>query len=550
MKRSCLLSAILGCLLFGQSPEQATPFRVKYVAEDVIYLDRGRSAGLSEGMKLTVKRYTTFPGSGPPEIIAELEVTAVAESSAACVIKSLQGEIEPGDPAYLSPQDVQIIQAMKSLQDGEKYAQVVTFTEGDPLDEEARAAVPRPPLPEINRARGRIGFEYNTIHQQGDGGYSSQVGLVFRGDLTRIGGSYWNLSGHWRGRMNARTRNQQAETITDLLNRTYHLTLSYHNPESPWHAGFGRLYLPWATSLETIDGGYFGRQFARHFTGGMFAGSTPDPTSWNYNPDRQLVGAFVNYTGGSFESLHATSTAGVAVSRIDWRPERQFMFFENGIFYKRYLSVYHNLEADQIKGKFQPGRNEVRVSRSFLTVRVQPVSFLSLDFSHNYFRDIPTFDPRLIGTGLVDNLLFQGGSAGFRLELPLHSTLYASFGRSSRTGDARRSLNQMYGVTKDDVLGTGLRADLRYSKFDSSFGHGTYRSLSLSREISDILRLEVQAGRQNYASPLSNQSRSHFISAVANWFFARRYFLGGGYTVYRSRLQNYDQLYVNLGCRF
>ena len=81
----------------------------------------------------------------------------------------------------------------------------------------------------------------------------------------------------------------------------------------------------------------------------MFAGSTPDPTSWNYNPDRQLLGSFVNYTSGSFESVRFTSTAGVAVSRIRWRPERQFAFFENALFYKRYLSIYHNLEADQVK---------------------------------------------------------------------------------------------------------------------------------------------------------------------------------------------------------
>ncbi len=282
----------------------------------------------------------------------------------------------------------------------------------------------------------------------------------------------------------------------------------------------------------------------------MFAGSAPDPTSWNYNPDRQLLGSFVNYSSGSFESLRFTSTAGAAVSRIRWRPERQFAFFENSLFYKRYLSVYHNLEADQISAKRQPAEAGVALSRSFLTVRLQPLKILSVDLSHNYFRNLPTFDPRLVGTGLLDKLLFQGASAGFRLDLPLASSVYANFGRSTRTGDARRALNQMYGAAKHDIFGTGLRADVRYSKFDGSFGRGNYRSVSLGRDVGNIIRFDVQAGDQNYVSAYTANTRSRFISANGDWFFSARYFFGGGYTFYRSQLQNYDQLYLNLGYRF
>ena len=545
MKRLLLFLMLWECLLLGQSSAPRTTFRVKYVAEGAVYLDGGRSSGLSEGMKLTIRRETATP-----PVVAELEVTAIAASSAACDIKSSQGQIEPGDTAFLSAQDAETIQAMKLSEGSPRYAQVVTFTEGDPLEEEVRASVPRPPSPAVNRARGRIGFEYNTIRQGGLGGNSSQLGLVFRADMTRIGGTYWNLSGYWRGRLNTRSGGARPETLTDLLNRTYHLTLTYNNPQSPLVAGFGRFYLPWASSLETIDGGYFGRRLGRDFTAGVFGGSTPDPTSWNYTPGRQMLGTFVNYTSGRFESVRVSSTAGVAVSRIHWRPERQFAFVENSLFYKSYFSIYHNLEADQIRNQPLPADNGVRLSRSFLTLRLQPLKFLSLDFSHNYFRITPTFDPRLVGTGLLDKLLFQGANVGFRLELPLRSAFYGSFGRSSRTGDSNRSLNQMYGISNANIFRTGMRADLRYSKFDSSFGRGTYRALSLSREIGDALRFEVQAGEQNYASALTSQSRSRFINANVDWSFARHYAFGGGYTLYRSGTQNYDQIYVNLGYRF
>jgi hypothetical protein len=539
---------MLGFVLCAQSPHPRTTFRVKYVAEGSVYLDGGREAGLAVGMKLTVRRDEGSPAVEPAGIIAELEVTAVATTSAVCDIKNSLTGLKPGDQADLSAEDAQIVLAMKISENSRQYAQVVTFTEGDPIDEETRAAVPHRPSPAVNRASGRVGFEYNTIHQAGAGN-SSQFGLSFRTDMTRIGGSYWNVSGYWRGRLNARQVSPQTQTISDLINRTYHLTLSYANPQRRWTAGFGRLYLPWASSLDTIDGGYLARRIGRNFTAGVFAGSAPDPTSWNYNPNRQLLGAFVNHTQGSFESVRLTSTAGVAVSRVRWRPERQFAFFENTLFLKRSLSIYHNLQADQVKGP-QPGGKGIRLSRSFVTLRFQPVRFLSLDFSHNYFRTLPTFDPRLIGTGLVDQLLFQGASAGVRLELPMEWAVYTSLGRSGRSGDARRSLNQMYGVTNGNLFHTGIRADARYSRFDSAFGRGVYRAVSVAREMGDTARAEIRAGDQAIVSALTGQNRARFADGNADWNLSRHYYLSGGCTFYRGRLQNYMQIYISLGYRF
>jgi hypothetical protein len=314
--------------------------------------------------------------------------------------------------------------------------------------------------------------------------------------------------------------------------------------------GFGRLFLPWANSLETIDGGYLAHRIGRRFTAGTFAGSTPDPTSWNYAPNRQLAGSFLNYTAGSFETVRVSSTAGLALSYIQWKPERQFAFFENGLFFRRYLSIYHNLETDRIRGQQNPAENGMRLSRSFLTVRLQPLRYLSFDVSHNYFRTLPTFDPRLVATGLVDKLLFQGVSAGFRLELPWRTSAYASFGRSSQSTDSRSSLNQMYGLAKSNIFRTGIRVDARYSKFASSFGRGTYRSLSVSRSFGEKIRFDLQAGEQNYASALTNQNRARFINSSVDWFLAAHYALGAGYTLYRSPTQNYNQMYVNLGYRF
>jgi len=144
--------AFLPFLAFFSLVAQAQPlkdtFRIKYVAEGAVYIDGGRAAGLAEKMRLTVTK--------PPDITIQLEVVSVADSSAVCDIKTAGALLEPGDFAKLTSDDAQKSQMLRQMGSGNHYAQTITFTGGDPIDEEAREYVPHPPLPEVNRFRGRI----------------------------------------------------------------------------------------------------------------------------------------------------------------------------------------------------------------------------------------------------------------------------------------------------------------------------------------------------------------------------------------------------------
>jgi len=536
-------------------PDFRTAFRIKYVASGSAYLDGGRSAGLSEGMKLVVRETHTNSAIAAADgsddhIVAELEVTSVAESSAVTDVHTPRRDVTPGDLAYLSSQDEQALVQQSTLSATRKYPTVISFTEGDTLDEEARAEVPRPPMPSVNRARGRVGIDYmGTSFHGATGGTSMNLGLMARMDMTRIAGTYWNLSGYWRGRLNSNSFSG-TQTIQDMINRTYHLSMTYDNPGSRLVAGFGRMYLPWAVSLDTIDGGYVGARLGHGSTMGVFAGSTPDPTSWSYNPDRRIGGVFVNFEGGSFDSLRYTSTSGIGLSTINWKLDRPFVFFENGIFYKRYVSVYDTLQADSPAGNQVVAAPGTGIGRNFLTVRFQPHERIEFDANYNYFRDLPTFDTTLIGTTLLDKYLFQGFSAGVRLEVLKQIWIYTNLGRSNRSGDPTSSLNQMYGLTFGRIPWVRLRADAHYTKFNSSFGSGYYESLSVSRSLSDSFRLEVLGGKQSYSSPLSTNTNTNFLTSNVEMNIGFHYFMQGGYTVSRGVTQNYDQWLFTLGYRF
>ena len=547
-----LLATGLPLLLRAEPRVPRTQFRITYVAADVVYLDGGTEDGLSEGMDLEVQRLEPGQPLTETQSIGTVRVIATAPTSAVCEIVINFRGIARDDQAHLSTVDAENVAHLMTSRNSRGYAQIISFSEmldGNPLEDEQRAYVPRPQLAEINRAKGRISLQRSSLMDRISNSASHQTGVAIRADVTRINGTYWNFAGHWRGRTNSRLRGQ--ETLTDLINRTYHIGFQYDSPHSKNTMGFGRLLLPWASSLSTLDGGYYGRRVSPSTTVGVFGGSSPDPTAWNYDPDRKILGVFSSFQAGSFEKVRYTGTVGAAQSRRSWRPERQFAFLENTVSINRRFSLYHNAEVDyRSRGRFGSDRSGPVLSRNFLTIRAQANDYVTLDLSHNYFRGVPTFDDRLIGTGLVDQLLFQGVTGGIRVKLPRRSAVYGQLGRSDRRGDASGSSNYLLGFTLGRVPWAHVRADVRTSQFSSSFGSGRYHSVAVSRNLSEAFRVQFRGGQQDFRSALSEGSRARFLDGSVEWFMGSHYFLGFGATLYRGDVQNYDQIFLDLGYRF
>jgi hypothetical protein len=550
----------------GEAPGQVTSsqkpslFHVKYVSEGSLYIDAGRNADLQEGMKLSVidppldgvvnegVRYRGYPH------VAELNVVSVADTSAVCDVISASGELKVGQLAFLTPGSVEDRHLAENAKETEDYPIMVGFTSGDPIDQELRSTKggtqPESPL---GTMRARFGFSYGGIRESGMN--SVQLGMMIDADMTHLGGTYWNFAGYWRGYLNTSSNSlsgTNSQTLTDLMNRTYTIGFKYDSPYSPNVVGIGRLYLPWAPSLSTIDGGYYGRRIGSYTTVGMFAGSTPNPTSWSYNPDQQIAGTFVNVERGDFDGFHLMSTAGLAMTSISWRVARQFAFFENNLNWKRYFSFYNSLQVDEARTSPLPngGSNPTGISQTYDSVHFQPIKLLTFGVNYNYFRNLPTFDPRLIVTGVLDNYLFQGLSGDLRVDLPKHISVYTAIGKSKATSDTKNSWNQAYGITFGNILHTGLFLDLHYSKFDSAFGSGKYEAVSLTKSLTDTLQLQFLGGKQNFNSTMTSNSNAKFVNATLDWTFARRYFVEGTYGWYSGNALGYNQWSTVFGYRW
>jgi hypothetical protein len=543
------------------TPQAKNIFHIKYVTEETVYLDAGRNAGLQQGMLLHLvhadpnggtTEAVRFQGQEP---IADVRIFSVADSSSAAEIIKSREVLVAGDVAYLDVESVHLREAQSDAMDSENYPVVVTFSYGDPLDEEIRATTVSPQTAARieNQMRGRIGWDLGTLSEPG--GFSSrQVGLLLQADMSRLGGTYWSFTGYWRGRLNSQSagsgRGVAPVTINDLINRTYHLGLFYQNPDSLITLGVGRLYLPWASSLSTIDGGYIGRRLTQTVTVGAFGGSTPDPTSWSYSPNQHIAGTFLNYERGDFQHQRISSTMGLATTSIGWHVAREFAFFENTLSLGRSFSVYNSLQADNGRNVVVGTSYKTGITQSFTSVRYQPITLLSFNLNHNYLRNLPTFDPALISTGLVDQYLFQGLNGGVRLEFPYHIAVSTDIGRSKNNTDTSSSWNQMYGLNFGDIRGSGVQLDLRYTKFDSSFGRGTYEYVALSKNLSERLHVQVQGGTQHLLSSYSANSSSRFVTGTADWTIGSRYFMEGLYTWNTGTSLNYRQMNLTFGYRF
>lgn len=540
-------------------PPSATParidFHVRYINGTSIYIDGGTSSGLAEGTQLVLKQSTSLSDeeaaktSLEPGVVARLKVVSVASTSAVCEVVATRRDLVENDVVSLPDDEVKKIIDKDALGNTRHYPMVISFSEGDPMDEEVRDTIPRPPLPEVNEARGRFGFDMSTIQELGQSSSTTtQYGMVMRADITRMFGTHWSLTGYWRGTFHQSSASQN--TIQDTMNRTYLMSLSYINPQSNWMASFGRMYLPYASSLETVDGGYVGFRTSTRTTIGAFFGSSPNPAAWNYDPNREMGGGYFNIHGGSFENLHYSSSVGGGINLQSWSVQRPFVFTENDFSYKRYVSLYQAMQIDHPTAN--PGTQPVGlgIGESLLSARFQVHPRVMLDLTDTYFRDVPTYDPVLVGTGLLDKYLYQGINGGARIQFPMHITGYFSLGSSNNSNDNKSSMNQLFGATMTNIWKTGLGVDARYSKFDSSFASGTYRTVSVMRDLGERFRLDLQAGRYEYNSSLAAASDSYFGNAILDMNLGARLFFQGMFTAQRGGTFDYNQLTTVIGYRF
>jgi hypothetical protein len=192
----------------------------------------------------------------------------------------------------------------------------------------------------------------------------------------------------------------------------------------------------------------------------------------------------------------------------------------------------------------------VGLGQSLLTLRFQVHPRVTLDLTDTYFRDVPTYDPTLVGTGLLDKYLFQGLNGGARIQFPEHITGYFSLGRSSEFQRPQEFLEyacRSHSLPHLEDRPSGrcalLQIRQRLCRGNLSFDFAYQRPRR-------ALAVESAGWKYAYNSSLATNSNSYFVNLLFDTNLGARYFMQSGFTTQRGGAQEYNQWTTTLGYRF
>ncbi len=286
---SARLLVLLAFLLVGTAAAaaDAPDVRVRYLSADAVYLDGGRSAGLAEGQRLRVMRGMV--------VVAELEVTFVAEHSASCRIVTSSGTIEAG------------LRAVRVDAPAAETTPEITVTDETPRP----VASGVPAAADVPWAQLHGGMSAGWMHFADATEADTATGLLGTAtasasrDLTETtarvdldargiagGAGAFRLRGRLRGDTRTGTRGVILEE-SSRDDRLYEAAFRWEPPAGRFRGEIGRLSgaLPWSRGI--LDGAMGEARLGTDWRLGAFAGRAADAGWFAGGSDETRTGAFV-----------------------------------------------------------------------------------------------------------------------------------------------------------------------------------------------------------------------------------------------------------------
>jgi hypothetical protein len=270
--RPALLLAALQAVPVLAQPTRGPAITVTYRSETAVYVSAGRAAGLAVGDVLVL--------GTPPDTVAEVEVTFLAEHSASCRVVKETRPLKPGDA-------------------------LVRVAAG-------RAAPPSPPPPELSAPPARVargapapsrpaplarvtgGFSVGYSTTQDRSGFGRDASEQFaRYDLALRDVSGRPLEARVRGSVRQLEREQLfGPTIpaSESRDRLYEASVAWRPQTGAFAAMAGRLGATPFPGLGYLDGALGEIRPTAWSQVGAFAGTTPDADDASFDGGRKLGG--------------------------------------------------------------------------------------------------------------------------------------------------------------------------------------------------------------------------------------------------------------------
>ena len=477
----CLL--LLGPAAFGGDPT----FAVKYRSTGYVYLDGGRSQGLSVGDHLNV-----LQGA---DTIGELEVVFLADQSASCRVVSEKRTLRAGDTVVLvrpptSPAEAPAAAAVEPSGPAPLPSPGFTFPAAN------LGAMPTP----LFRARGGLSLGYYKVQDQTATAYDFEQ-RTGRADISLwdLGGKPLSLDVRFRSRQDVRTQRLSARSDKVRSDRLYEASLRYEPPSDNFAFEVGRLGSSRFLSIGYLDGGLFRARVGSIFQLGGFAGRRSEFDVLGLQGSGTSYGGFLRIAPpGRYATTYEAIVAYIRENAAN-EVSREYASLETRWQPGRRVSFYQRAEVDLNRGwrgevTPQPYQLSLLSVSANLRVTHSASAVLSYDSRRNY-RDFYT---RNVPENVFDNLLHQGFHLGFYQGQAYGLTFTGNVGL--RLGDLQSPNAYSFnaGARHGNLFGKNTTLGLDLSGFSNGFTNGTLVTGGLGQRLGRSYTLDLSYSRSLY----------------------------------------------------
>lgn len=493
--------------------------KIGYVSGNTIYIDLGRSDGISVGDTVDVTRGGTF--------IGKLLIVNTATSASSCEPLFPIEKVKIGDHVVTT---AEVLAGEKTIK--------------------APTAVKTTRPKRINKVRGRIALGSILSEDLTDSGLDfTRPSLSTRIRVNNIAGTPLQLSLRQRSRYYDRESNLAGETSSERwTHKVFELALEYDDEGSPYRIQFGRILPSTPRGLGYIDGALVEYQTRDRFTFGAAGGTRPDSWDAGFQSEEVTFSLFAGSEHPLGETAKASYSAAFVGNYRSGIVNREFFSVDGMYTASDRLSATGSFEIDLNREWKRSGERSFDLTNLFLVTRYRFDNHLAVSLSYDTRRSPRTLDTRAVPDSLFDDSHRKGLHAGVSWTMSKRVNFNGNAGVRFREGiDNTYSASGSVRIREFPVTGVVMNARLQV--FQSLFSRG-YRPivgfvLSPSRE----LRINLRIGDSIYEIG-GDIMHNPLIGSSINYWLSRRSFLSIALNGYLSEGQRSLQLFAETGLLF
>lgn len=456
--------------------------QVKYISKSAIYVDIGRIDGLS------VSDVGSIIRNG--KSIGQIEVLFIADHSSSCKSINLTSDPTVGDEVVFTVAEIPPETDIDSTQNIPIIKETRTVTQ---LIEKTRRE-------RVNQVSGSIGLQYYSQNDIGEYNYDyQQPSTQIRLNISNIQKSYFDFSIKIRARKTIRDKKLSEATSTRWTNRIYQLSLQYNKPGSPIAYGFGRMQAASVSGMGYFDGAVFSYQLHPNYTIGIFGGTEPNWTTLNINSEAAKFGAYFDFLYSGENIRRFNSTVAFAGAYQSGEIDREYIYLRNILSTRSAWSFYQSADLGINRGwRKESGGQSIELSSLILSVRWDPVKYISFSSGYDNRKTVRDFDNRGIADSLFDDAVREGFRAGINVKLPYDIRMNVGGNMRSKASGSSTSKSVTGGISFYERNFSRIRTNIRSSWYTNLYSEGNRLSVSISRDIMQLFDVMVEASRSGY----------------------------------------------------